>query len=120
MGTGSDVAKSASDIVLTDDNFASIMAAIEEGRRSFDNIQSFVLHLLATNVIQGIVLLVGLAFKDQENLSVFPLSPGTPSVPIASRQYRSLTDSLCSRSPLARRHDRRPSGYGPRYGGRGA
>ncbi|KAF2272172.1 sodium P-type ATPase-like protein [Westerdykella ornata] len=75
MGTGSDVAKDASDIVLSDDNFASILNAIEEGRRMFDNIQKFILHLLAQNVAQAVTLLVGLAFKDQNNLSVFPLSP---------------------------------------------
>ncbi|KAL8866489.1 MAG: hypothetical protein Q9174_006276, partial [Haloplaca sp. 1 TL-2023] len=46
---GSDVAKGASDIVLTDDNFASIVSAIEEGRRMFDNIQKFILHLLTSN-----------------------------------------------------------------------
>jgi len=72
---GSDVAKDASDIILTDDNFASILAAIEEGRRTFDNIQKFVLHLLAQNIAQAIVLLVGLVFKDQENISIFPLAP---------------------------------------------
>lgn len=75
MGTGSDVAKDASDIVLTDDNFASIVAAIEEGRRIFDNIQKFVLHVLAENIAQAGTLLVGLAFKDQTGLSVFPLAP---------------------------------------------
>jgi potassium/sodium efflux P-type ATPase len=75
MGTGSDVAKDASDIVLTDDNFASILNAIEEGRRMFDNIQKFILHLLAQNVAQALTLLIGLAFKDHSNLSVFPLSP---------------------------------------------
>ena len=73
--SGSDVAKDASDIILTDDNFASILNAIEEGRRMFDNIQKFVLHLLALNVAQACVLLIGLAFKDTRGLSVFPLSP---------------------------------------------
>ncbi|KAK9236965.1 sodium-exporting ATPase [Lipomyces kononenkoae] len=72
---GSDVAKSASDIVLTDDNFASIVNAIEEGRRMFDNIQKFVLHLLASNVAEVILLIVGLGFQDSQGTSVFPLSP---------------------------------------------
>lgn len=72
---GSDVAKDASDIILTDDNFASILNAIEEGRRIFDNIQKFVLHLLAQNIAQAATLLIGLAFKDQTNISVFPLAP---------------------------------------------
>ncbi|KAF9869397.1 potassium/sodium efflux P-type ATPase [Colletotrichum karsti] len=73
--SGSDVAKDASDIVLTDDNFASIVAAIEEGRRIFDNIQKFVLHVLAENIAQAGTLLVGLVFKDTRGLSVFPLAP---------------------------------------------
>ncbi|KAK8054841.1 potassium/sodium efflux P-type ATPase [Apiospora rasikravindrae] len=72
---GSDVAKDASDIVLMDDNFASIVSAIEEGRRIFDNIQKFVLHVLAENIAQAGTLLVGLAFKDASGLSVFPLAP---------------------------------------------
>lgn len=73
--SGSDVAKDASEIILTDDNFASILNAIEEGRRMFDNIQKFVLHLLAENIAQACTLLVGLAFKDASRLSVFPLAP---------------------------------------------
>jgi Na+-exporting ATPase len=72
---GSDVAKDASDIILTDDNFASILNAVEEGRRIFDNIQKFVLHLLSQNIAQACTLLIGLAFKDSNDLSVFPLSP---------------------------------------------
>ncbi|KAI9925363.1 hypothetical protein AWENTII_011839 [Aspergillus wentii] len=72
---GSDVAKDASDIILTDDNFASILNAVEEGRRIFDNIQKFVLHLLAENIAQACTLLIGLAFKDADNQSVFPLAP---------------------------------------------
>ncbi|GME45976.1 ATPase P-type H+ transporting proton pump [Neofusicoccum parvum] len=72
---GSDVAKEAADMVLTDDNFASIVKAVEEGRRLFDNIQKFLLHLLISNISQVILLLIGLAFKDGDNNSVFPLSP---------------------------------------------
>ncbi|KAF2842088.1 sodium transport ATPase [Patellaria atrata CBS 101060] len=72
---GSDVAKEAADMVLTDDNFASIVRAVEEGRRLFDNIQKFLMHLLISNISQVILLLIGLAFKDADNHSVFPLSP---------------------------------------------
>ena len=72
---GSDVAKEASDIVLRDDNFASILNAVEEGRRMSDNIQKFVLQLLAENVAQALYLIVGLLFIDSNHESVFPLSP---------------------------------------------
>lgn len=73
--TGSDVAKDASNIILTDDNFASILNAVEEGRRIFDNIQKFVLYLLSENIAQACTLFIGLAFKDADSQSVFPLSP---------------------------------------------
>ncbi|KAL6863592.1 cation transporting ATPase [Trichoderma novae-zelandiae] len=75
MGSGSDVAKSAAKIVLTDDKFNSIVAAIREGRRMFDNIQKFVLHLLSSNVGEVILLVAGLAFVDGMGFSVFPVSP---------------------------------------------
>jgi P-type Na+/K+ transporter len=79
---GSDVAKDASDIILTDDNFASILNAVEEGRRIFDNIQKFVLHLLSQNIAQALTLLIGLAFKDGSGFSVFPLAPVSPNHPL--------------------------------------
>ncbi|EGW31410.1 uncharacterized protein SPAPADRAFT_67476 [Spathaspora passalidarum NRRL Y-27907] len=72
---GSDVAKDASDIILTDDNFASILNAIEEGRRMSANIQKFVLQLMAENVAQALYLMVGLVFIDSDGFSVFPLAP---------------------------------------------
>ena len=72
---GSDVAKSASDIVLSDDNFASILNAVEEGRRIFDNVQKFMLHVLAANVAFVTTLLIGLAYKDDSGISIFQITP---------------------------------------------
>ncbi|KAJ1929158.1 hypothetical protein IWQ60_001419 [Tieghemiomyces parasiticus] len=72
---GSDVAKQASHIVLTDDNFATIVRAIAEGRRIFNNIQRFVCHMVSGNTAEVIPLLIGLAFIDASGSSVFPLSP---------------------------------------------
>lgn len=72
---GSDVAKDAADMVLTNDDFASIVKAVEEGRRLFANIQKFLMHLLISNIAQVILLLIALAFRDHTGASVFPLSP---------------------------------------------
>ena len=57
--TGTDVAKEAADMVITDDNFASIVAAVEEGRHIFDNIRNFVVYLLGGNIAEIIVVFVG-------------------------------------------------------------
>ncbi len=54
---GTDVARGAADIVLTDDNFSSIVAAVEEGRRQFDNIQKFVRYLLSSNTGEIVAIL---------------------------------------------------------------
>lgn len=48
--TGTDVAKDAADMILTDDNFASIVSAIEEGRTVYSNLQKFLLYILTSNV----------------------------------------------------------------------
>jgi magnesium-transporting ATPase (P-type) len=58
--TGTEVSKGAADIVLTDDNFASIVAAVEEGRTIYDNIRKFVLFLLSSNIGEILVMFVGI------------------------------------------------------------
>jgi calcium-translocating P-type ATPase len=81
--TGSDVAKEASDMVLLDDNFASIVNAIEEGRAVFDNIRKFLTYILAHNVPE---LIPYLAFS----LFAIPL----PLTPIQILAIDMGTDSL--------------------------
>lgn len=58
--SGTEVAKEASDMVLTDDNFSSIEAAVEEGRTVFDNLSKFITWILPTNLGQGLVIMVAI------------------------------------------------------------
>ncbi len=60
--TGTDVAREASKIVLTDDNFASIIAAIKEGRTQFNNLRRASIFLVMTNIAESVALLLALAF----------------------------------------------------------
>jgi len=59
VGSGTDVAKEASDMILTDDNFVSIVNAVEEGRGIYDNIKKFVNYLLSTNFGEVLVVFFG-------------------------------------------------------------
>ncbi len=58
--TGADVSKGAAEMILTDDNFRSIVAAIEEGRAIYDNIKKFIKYLLSSNVGEILVMFVAL------------------------------------------------------------
>ncbi|MEJ2248496.1 MAG: HAD-IC family P-type ATPase [Candidatus Lokiarchaeota archaeon] len=60
--TGTDVTKETADIILTDDNFASIVNAVEEGRVVFDNMKKIIKFLLTTNISEIIIVLVSLIF----------------------------------------------------------
>lgn len=63
--TGTDVAKDAADMVLTDDNFSSIEGAVEEGRAVFDNLTKFIVWTLPTNLGEGLVVLAAIVFGTQ-------------------------------------------------------
>ncbi len=60
--TGTDVAKGASDMVLTDDNFSTIVSAIEEGRNIFNNIKKSVIFLISCNAGEIVTLFLGILF----------------------------------------------------------
>ncbi len=68
--TGTDVSKEAADMVLTDDNFATIEAAVEEGRAVFDNLTKIIIWALPTNLGEGLVILAGILLG-----TVLPILP---------------------------------------------
>ena len=61
--TGTDVAKNTADVILTDDNFASIVAAVEEGRIIYSNIRKFVFFLLSCNIGEILIVFLSILFN---------------------------------------------------------
>lgn len=81
--TGTDVSKNASDIILTDDNFSTIITAVEEGRNIFNNIKKSIIFLLTCNLGEIVVIFLSILFR-------FPI----PLSPIHLLWVNLITDSL--------------------------
>jgi calcium-translocating P-type ATPase len=92
---GSSVAKESSDMVLVDDNFASIEKAIEEGRCVYDNLIKSIIFLIPTNLGQALVILIAVLF--------FPIQEGNLLHPIQPIQilWVNLIVAICLSLPLA-------------------
>ncbi|MBI2934134.1 MAG: calcium-translocating P-type ATPase, SERCA-type [Chloroflexi bacterium] len=110
--TGTDVSKEASDVVLTDDNFASIVAAVEEGRGIFANIKKYLIYLLSCNIgeilIMFVAVLIGLPLPlvatqllfvnlATDGLPALALSVDPPSREIMERPPRNPRRSIFTR-----------------------
>ena len=93
--TGTSVSKEAADIVLTDDNFATIAAAVEEGRRVYDNLIKSLAFVLPTNLGLALILIYAVLF--------FPFREGNLLVPILPTQilWINLVGAVALALPLA-------------------
>ncbi|MFH0832735.1 MAG: calcium-translocating P-type ATPase, SERCA-type [Candidatus Aenigmatarchaeota archaeon] len=87
--TGTDVSKEASDMVLADDNFSSIVNAVEEGRGIYDNIKKFVYYLLACNFGEVLVIFVAIILSIVTGSAIL-----LPLLPLQILWMNLLTDGL--------------------------
>lgn len=102
---GSDVAKEAADMILLDDNFASIVAAIEEGRAVFDNIRKFLTYILTSNIPEIVPYLAFVLFKIPLPLTVIQILAvdlGTDMLPALGLGTEKPHVGIMKRPPRAR------------------
>ncbi len=102
---GTDVAREASTMVLTDDNFASIVKAVEEGRAIFDNLRKFVFSLLAGNISEVMIIilavLVGLKLP-LVAIQILWINLVTDGLPALALGFEPKAPNIMRRPPIAR------------------
>ena len=92
---GTDVAKEAADVILTDDNFATVVSAVEEGRRIYDNILKAIQFLLSSNVGEVVVLFLAILLTPYlSNKFGIPVGMIETLLPIHILWINLVTDSL--------------------------
>lgn len=103
---GTDVAKEAADMILLDDNFATIVAAIEEGRSVFENIRKFLTYILSSNIPELIPYLGFVLFKIPLPLTIIQILAvdlGTDMLPALGLGIEAPDPALMSRPPRSRK-----------------
>jgi len=103
--SGTDVARQAADMVLLDDNFASIVAAIEEGRAVFDNIRKFLTYILTSNIPEIVPYLLFAVFNVPLGLTVaqiLAIDLGTDMVPALALAVERPHPEVMNRPPRRR------------------
>ncbi len=102
---GTDVAKEAADLILLDDNFASIVAAIEEGRAVFENIRKFLTYILSSNIPELVPYLAFVLFRIPLPLTIIQILAvdlGTDMLPALALGAEKPDPGIMQRPPRAR------------------
>jgi sodium/potassium-transporting ATPase subunit alpha len=99
---GTDVAKEASDMVLLDDNFATIVNAVEEGRTVYENIKKFITYIFASNIPEAVPYLAYILFKIPLPLTILQILAvdlGTDMLPALALGTEKPTPGIMKQAP---------------------
>ena len=110
---GSDVAREAADVIFIDDNFASIIHAIEEGRRLFDNLKKSIVYTVTHGNVEVLPVLLNIAIDmplGLTSLQILSIDLGTELGPAIAMSYEYVEDDIMTRPPRNTRTDRLVSG----------
>lgn len=108
MGSGSDVAKNAADILLLDDDFSSIVIGVEQGRIMFDNLKKSITYALAVNVVELFPVFFFILFQIPVPLSsilMMVICIGTDMAPAIALAYEDGEQDIMERMPRNAKRD---------------